>query len=67
MRSAPRPRHSVGTTTLTVLRPFFRHSLSRDAYVLRGVGNHLGPVLQQRSRPERTRGFAGARSPDDDH
>jgi hypothetical protein len=29
--------------------PLFRHSYGRDAYVLRGVGNRLGPVLQVRS------------------
>jgi hypothetical protein len=28
-----------------VLKPLFRHSYSRDAYVLRVVGNRLGPVL----------------------
>jgi hypothetical protein len=28
-----------------MLRPFFRYSTSRDAYVLRGVGGRFGPVL----------------------
>ena len=59
MRSAPRPRHAVGSATLTVLRPFFRHSLSRDAYVLRGVGNRLGPVLQERARKDRLHHVGG--------
>jgi hypothetical protein len=30
---------------LIALKPFFRHSYSRDAYVLRLVGNRFGPVL----------------------
>jgi len=40
-----RPRHPVSRVKLAVARPFFRYSYSRDAYVLRGVGNHRGPVL----------------------
>jgi hypothetical protein len=31
-----------------MLRPFLRYSASRDAYVLRGVGNRVGPVLRAR-------------------
>jgi hypothetical protein len=62
MRSAPRTRHAVAPATLTVLRPIFRHSLSRDAYVLRGVGNRFGPVLQERDREDRMR-QAGGGSP----
>jgi hypothetical protein len=30
---------------LILLKPLFRHSYSRDAYVLRVVGNRIGPVL----------------------
>jgi hypothetical protein len=33
----------------TLMSPMLRYSYSRDAYVLRGVGRRLGPVL----RPER--------------
>ena len=32
-----------------LLQPVFAYNHSRDAYVLRGVGRHLGPVL----RPDR--------------
>ena len=32
--------------TLAVLRPLFRYSAGRDAYVLRIVGNRFGPVLE---------------------
>ena len=42
-----RPRKDVSHTTITVLSPFFRYSASRDAYVLRGVGNAHGPVLRE--------------------
>jgi hypothetical protein len=34
-----------------VLRPVLRYSATRDAFVLRGVGSHRGPVL----RPDRRR------------
>jgi hypothetical protein len=44
MRS-PRPRRTVNPSLLWLLSPFFRYSRGRDAYVLRFVGNHVGPVL----------------------
>jgi hypothetical protein len=31
---------------LTLLRPAFRESVSRDAYILRLVGTRFGPVLR---------------------
>ena len=34
-----------------MLRPFFRHSEYRDAWVLRGVGDQLGPVIRVRRTP----------------
>ena len=46
-----RPRKPVSASILFLLRPFFRYSLTRDAYVLRGVGRKRGPVLVTR-RPE---------------
>lgn len=42
-----RPRKDVSRTKLTLLSPFFRYSLSRDAYVLRGIGQRHGPVLRE--------------------
>lgn len=48
MRTQARPRRDVSATTLAVLRPVLRYSTSRDAYVLRGVGNRMGPVLRAR-------------------
>jgi hypothetical protein len=44
--------------TLMLLRPMFRYSLSRDAYVMRVIGNTSGPVLR-RERRHRTREYAG--------
>jgi len=44
-----RPRKEVSRAKLKLLSPIFRHSLSRDAYVLRGVGNSLGPVVRERA------------------
>jgi hypothetical protein len=48
MRSKPRPRHECSATVLALLSPFFRRSLVRDAYVLRGIGSKHGPVLKAR-------------------
>jgi hypothetical protein len=41
-----------------LVRPLFRYSLSRDAYVLRLIGNSRGPVLR-RERRARQRDFNG--------
>lgn len=48
MRSTERPRRTVPGFVITLLSPLFRHSMGRDAYVLRGVGNRYGPVLKKR-------------------
>lgn len=40
-----RPRREVSPAILWLLRPFFRHSWTRSAWILRGVGNRRGPVL----------------------
>lgn len=45
MARSPRRRRHVPHWALIALKPFFRHSYSRDAYVLRLVGNRFGPVL----------------------
>jgi hypothetical protein len=46
MRETPRPRHLVGKRTIRLVRPFFRYSRVRDAYVLRVIGRRHGPVLR---------------------
>jgi len=43
-----RHAHRVSPTTLAWLRPLFRYSLTIDAYVLRGVGRRVGPILKER-------------------
>jgi hypothetical protein len=44
-RTSMRPRRKVSPVTLRLLRPLFRRSWERDAWILRGVGNRRGPVL----------------------
>jgi hypothetical protein len=40
------------------MAPVIRYSATRDAYVLRGVGRHVGPVLRlDRRREERFDGI----------
>ena len=50
MVRASRRRHYVSKLTLTLVRPVFRYSISRDAYVLRLIGNSRGPVLRRERR-----------------
>jgi len=51
MRSAARPRRYIARHRLLIIRPLLRHSVTRDAFVLRDIGNSVGPVL----RPDRRR------------
>lgn len=48
-----RRRRKVAAWLLVVLRPLFRFSYSRSAYVLRIIGGHAGPVLQPRKGGKR--------------
>ncbi|WP_022930648.1 hypothetical protein [Patulibacter americanus] len=50
MRTTPRPRHHINPVAFALLRPALRFSYTREAYVLRVVGNHRGPVFV-RTRP----------------
>jgi hypothetical protein len=46
-RSTPRPRRRVSSRRVWTLKLLgFRYSTSRDAYVLRVIGNQHGPVYQ---------------------
>lgn len=51
MFTRPRPRREVSATTLHALGWAFRHSYSRGAYVLRGIGKWVGPVLTTKPEP----------------
>ena len=42
-----------------LLRPLFRYSYSRDAFVLRLIGRSLGPVLRPDRRLRAKRSFEG--------
>lgn len=46
MRTEVRPRRYLARHWLLVLRPVFRYSATRDAFVLRLLGNSTGPVLR---------------------
>ena len=51
--ATPRRRREVSPRLLELLRPVFVYNHHRDAYVLRGVGHRVGPVLRDRSAPRR--------------
>lgn len=54
-----RPRRYVARHWFLLLRPLLRYSLSRDAFVLRGIGTSAGPVLRVDRRRRRQSAFAG--------
>ncbi len=59
MRTTVRPRRYLGRHWLWLLRPVLRYSATRDAFVLRLVGNSTGPVLRL-DRRRRRAAFEGA-------
>jgi hypothetical protein len=61
VRTVKRPRRYISRHLLLLLRPAFRYSAMRDAYVLRGVGRRVGPVLRPNRRATRParHGFEG--------
>ena len=48
VRHTHRPRHVVSPKMVRALLPFYRYDDLRHAYILRGVGQWLGPVLRPR-------------------
>ena len=58
MRTELRPRRYLARHWLLVLRPVFRYSATRDAFVLRLLGNSTGPVLRL-DRRRHPRSFEG--------
>lgn len=59
MRTEVRPRRYLARHWLLVLRPVFRYSATRDAFVLRFLGNSTGPVLRPDRRRRRSQSFEG--------
>jgi hypothetical protein len=59
MRSVGRPRRYVASYGLLLLKPALRYSTTRDAFVLRGIGNSRGPVLRPDRRKRQQRTFEG--------
>ena len=57
MRTVKRPRRYLARHWLVLMRPVLRYSVSRDAYVLRGLGARVGPVVRLDRR------LAGPRNP----
>jgi hypothetical protein len=53
-----RPRRYVPRYQLILMRPLLRYSPTRNAFVLRFVGNHTGPVLLRDFRHSR-RAYSG--------
>ena len=62
MRSVPRTRHYVSPGALTLCRPVLAFDYAREAYILRGVGDRVGPVLREDRR--RRRSANGYRGPE---
>jgi hypothetical protein len=61
MRTQQRPRRYVARYWLVLLKPVLRYSATRDAFVLRAVGNSAGPVLRMDRRRRRGAGsYEGA-------
>jgi hypothetical protein len=59
-RSVARSRRYISRYRLLMLRPLLRYSVTREAFVLRVVGNSVGPVLRpDRRRHVRRRRFDG--------
>jgi hypothetical protein len=55
MRTERRPRRYVARHWFLLLRPLLVYNFARDAYLLRGVGRHYGPVLRRERRMHRER------------
>jgi hypothetical protein len=62
VRSVPRTRHYVSPGALTLCRPVLAFDYAREAYILRGVGDRVGPVLREDRR--RRRSANGYRGPE---
>jgi hypothetical protein len=53
VRTVKRPRRYLARHWLVLSSPLFTYNANRDAYVLRGVGRRVGPVLREDRRTHR--------------
>jgi hypothetical protein len=60
MRTQQRPRRYIAGPWLLTLKPVLRYSATRDAYVLRAIGNSRGPVLRVDRRRRQGASYDGA-------
>ena len=60
MRTQQRPRRYISHHWLMALKPMLRYSATRDAFVLRAIGNSAGPVLRVDRRKARLSQYSGA-------
>jgi hypothetical protein len=60
MRTQQRPRRYVARHWLVLLKPVLRYSATRDAFVLRALGNSAGPVLRVDRRRRGASSYDGA-------
>ena len=60
MRTQQRPRRYLARHWLVALKPVLRYSATRDAFVLRAIGNSKGPVLRVDRRGSRLAEYGGA-------
>jgi hypothetical protein len=58
MRNIRRQRRYVAKRWLVVLKPVLRYSHTREAFIIRGVGTSVGPVLRVDRRRTRRKGDA---------
>jgi hypothetical protein len=58
-RTVPRPRRYLAKHWLALLAPLLRYSYSRDAYLLRAIGERTGPVFREDRRTRRHLGPPG--------
>jgi hypothetical protein len=54
-RTVPRPRRAVPSIVFLGIRPVIRYSEWRDAWILRGIGEDVGPVFVRRGVDRRPR------------
>lgn len=60
MRTQQRPRRYVSRPWLMALKPMLRYSATRDAFVMRAIGNSAGPVLRADRRKTHRSQYGGA-------